>query len=252
MIRYERDGALAIITLEGGRDMNLLSADDLAQLGAAWQRFAEDDARVAILTGAGDRAFCAGADVGEIGSLGGDGVEARIEYGYTMKGRPVLKPTIAAVNGHAIGAGLEILLATDIRISVPDATFGLPEVRWGAVPVGGSVARLAQQVPYAWAARLLITGERISSEQALAAGLVTELVDRGALQERAREIAGRMLANSPAATQGIKEALVRAAEPGLRAAHLLETLYADRVAASPDAEEGARAFREQRKPRYAM
>ena len=252
MIDFELDGPVALITLRGADDRNLLSSADIQALGAAWQRFGdEDDAEVAIVRGAGTRSFCAGADVGDLGtSLSGPGVGAVTEFGYTMKGRRVPKPVIAAVNGHAVGAGVEILLGTDIRVAVPRSTFGLPEVRWAAVPVGGSVARLPRQVPYAWAARMLLTGERISSEDALRAGLVTEIVEPEQLDARVRSLAERVLANSPAATRGIKEAMVRAEEASLAPAHLIETLYADRVAGTRDAQEAVAAFRERRDPRY--
>lgn len=254
MIGYDRNGPITVITLVGDDDRNLLSAEDIQALGAAWERLADErDIRVAIIRGAGTRAFCAGADVGDVGtSLSGEGVAPVTEFGYTTKGRPISKPIIAAVNGHAIGAGLEILLATDVRIAVPHATFGLPEVRWGAVPVGGAVARLPRQVAYAWAARLLLTGERISSEDALSAGLVTEITEPDELDARAQAVAERILANSPAATRGIKEAMVKAAEAELGRAHLIETLYADRVAATADSQEGIMAFREERKPQYGQ
>lgn len=249
MIDYAREGELATITLAGADNTNILSAADLAALGAAWRRFADDEARVAIVTGAGSRAFCAGADVGELGpSLSRPG--ASLDLAYTMKNFFIGKPIIAAINGHAIGAGMEILLATDIRIAVPSATFGLLEVRWGAIPVGGSVARLPRQVPYAWAMRLLLTGERIGSEQALAAGLVTEIVAPEQLLPRARELADRILRNSSEAVRAVKECVARTQEGDLRTAHTIEAFYGDRVAASADAAAGAQAFREGRNPDY--
>ena len=251
-IHYTREGETAVITLAGADDTNILGAADLAALGAAWHRFAgEDDARIAIITGAGNRAFCAGANVGELGPLLAE-AGASLDLAYTMKNFLIAKPIIAAINGHAIGAGMEIMLATDVRIAVPAATFGLPEVRWGAIPVGGSVARLPRQVPYAWAMRLLLTGDRISAEQALAAGLITELVPPESLLTRARELASRILRNSPAAVRAVKECVARTQEGDLRVAHMIEGFYGDRVAASTDAAEGAQAFREGRQPGYRI
>ena len=233
-VLFQLDGHIATVTINRPEAMNAIDRETAQELAEAWERVrADSDIWVAILTGAGDRAFCAGADAkspldpGQMEEVPG-GVRTRVTF--DLKGLSVWKPIIAAVNGHAIGSAMEMLSGTDIRISAEQATFALYEVKYGSLPYGGSVARLVRQIPYCHAMRLLLTGERIDAQEALRMGLVNEVVPREQVLPRARAIAELLASYEPAAVQGIKEAAVRGLSVGLEQAYLLESLYGERVA----------------------
>jgi len=232
-VLFELDGHIATITINRPEAMNAIDRQTAGELAEAWERVRTDPGIwVAILTGAGDRAFCAGADlkdppqIEQLEETPG-GVRTRIPF--DLKGIDVWKPIIAAVNGHAIGSGMEMLSGTDIRIAAEHATFALFEVKYGSLPFGGSVARLVRQIPYCHAMRLLLTGERIDAQEALRIGLVNEIVPAERLLPRARETAELLCQYQPAVVQGIKEAAVRGLSVGLAEAYVIESLYAERV-----------------------
>ena len=232
-VLFQLDGHIATITINRPDAMNAIDRETAEELGEAWERVRTDpDIRVAILTGAGERAFCAGADTkspldpSQLEEVPG-GVRTRITF--DLKGINVWKPIIAAVNGHAIGSGMEMLSGTDIRVVAEHATFALYEVKYGSLPFGGSVVRLLRQIPYCHAMRLLLTGDRIDAKEALRIGLVNEVVSAEELLPRAREIAELLSSYQPAAVQGIKEAAVRSLSLGLDQAYVLESLYGERV-----------------------
>ena len=231
---FQLDGHIATITINRPEAMNAIDRRTAEELAEAWERVRTDpDIWVAILTGAVDRAFCAGADTkspldpSQMEEVPG-GVKTRITF--DLKGLNVWKPIIAAVNGHAIGSGMEMLSGTDLRVAAEQATFALYEVKYGSLPYGGSVARLLRQIPYCHAMRLLLTGDRIDAQEALRIGLVNEVVPAERLLPRAREIAELLSSYQPAVVQGIKEAAVRGLSMGLEQAYLLESLYGERVA----------------------
>ncbi len=230
---FDLDGHIATVTINRPDAMNAIDQGTADELTEAWERVRTDpEIWVAILTGAGDRAFCAGADrerppdLSRMEEVPG-GLKTQIAF--DLKGLNVWKPIIAAVNGHAIGSGMEMLSGTDIRIVAEQATFALYEVKFGSLPYGGSVARLLRQIPYCHAMRLLLTGDRIDAEEALRIGLVNEVVPADQLLPRAREIAEQLCGYEPAVVQGIKEAAVRGLSVGLEEAYVLESLYGERV-----------------------
>ena len=231
---FDLDGHIATVTINRPDAMNAIDQQTADELTEAWERVRTDpEIWVAILTGAGDRAFCAGADREHPPSLsqleevpGG----LKTQIAFDLKGLNIWKPIIAAVNGHAIGSGMEMLSGTDIRIAVERATFALYEVKYGSLPYGGSVVRLLRQIPYCHAMRLLLTGDRIDAAEALRIGLINEVVPPEQLMPRAREIAEVLSGYQPAVVQGIKEAAVRSLSMGLEQAYVLESLYGERVA----------------------
>src|SRR5581483_11634460 len=165
---------------------------------------------VAVLTAAGERAFCAGAEMSGTVSVILAGPTPRPNPDPTMRWfSDVFKPIVAAVNGHCVAGGLEMLLGTDIRVAVPEATFGVSEVRWGFVPAGGTHVRLPRQVPWAIAMELLLTGQRITAERAYQVGLINLVVPRERLLAAALEYAELLATNAPLAVRTAKEIAVR-------------------------------------------
>lgn len=256
---YEKKGGIATLTMNRPEKRNAISPQMLLQLADAWRDFRDDDsARVAILTGAGDKAFCAGADLKLLIPLFTGGRKPKDEWEERLvKERDALdtgllrrfklyKPVIAAVNGFALAGGTEILQATDIRIASANATFGLSEAQRGIIPAGGSLVRLQRQIPYSMAMQILLTGEAISAEEAHRIGLINEIVPAKELLPRAEAIAGRIAANAPIAVQKIKEALIRTSGLPMEAAFKIESECGAAVMQTEDAREGPLAFVEKR------
>ncbi|MFE3060275.1 enoyl-CoA hydratase/isomerase family protein [Nocardia sp. NPDC059239] len=249
-VGYSVEGPVAVITLDRPGAHNAFTVDMARQLAAATDAARRNDSvHVVIVTGAGEKAFCAGGDLGElIPRLTRGELDVLISDPVKRYFSDVHKPVIAAVNGICVAGGLEILLGTDIRIAAEHATFGVPEVRWGLVPGGGTHVRLPQQVPWAMAMQLLLTGDHIDAHRAAACGLVNEVVPAGQELPRAIEIATRIATNAPLAVRASKEIAVRALANEPRFA--LEFALTERVVRSDDAKEGPRAFMEKRAPRY--
>jgi enoyl-CoA hydratase len=248
-ILYEKRERIAIVTINRPEAMNALTAEMLAGLDAAFADFSADDALwVAILTGAGEKSFCAGMDLKEAIPL----VTAGDELGYADHTKrqfsDVFKPIICAVNGICVAGGLETLAGTDLRIAADHATFGLGEVRWGLIPTGGSHIRLPRQIPWAVAMELLLTGRPIDARRAYDIGLVNQVVSKDRLLPAALELAETICKNGPLAVRTAKEIAVRAL--GLESGFVLEKALGARVMASEDAKEGPRAFVEKRTPRF--
>lgn len=248
-ILFEKRDHVAIVTINRPEAMNALTKEMLLGIDRAFASIEKDpDLWVSILTAAGDRAFCCGMDLKDAipAMTAGDslGYDDPTKRQFT----DVFKPIIAAVNGLCIAGGLETLLHTDLRIAAENARFGLGEVRWGLVPAGGSHVRLPQQVPYAVAMQLLLTGETIDARRAYEAGLVNEVVPSQDLLPRALYWAEKICRNGPLAVRTAKEIAVRAL--GLERGFVLEKALAAKVFASEDAREGPRAFAEKRPPRF--
>ncbi|MGH6943197.1 MAG: enoyl-CoA hydratase-related protein, partial [Geminicoccaceae bacterium] len=207
--------------------------------------------RVAILTGAGDRAFCVGSDIKVRARTGRDDHPDTGFAGLTRR-FDLLKPVIAAVNGLALGGGLEIVLASDLAIAADHAQFGLPEPLVGLAALGGGgLQRLVRQVPMKHAMGLALTGKRVGTEEALRMGLVNEVVAARDLLARARALAQELLACAPLSLQASKQVMLQSlTQPDLKAA--IEATYpaAQAMLASEDALEGQRAFAEKRPPRW--
>ena len=248
-IRYETKGRVAVVTIDRPDAMNALTKEMLGALDAAFEAFeGDDDLWVAILTAAGDRAFCTGMDLKEAIPLLTSGDELGYEDHTKRQFSDVFKPIIAAVNGHCIAGGMEMLAGTDLRVAAEHATFGLGEVRWGLVPAGGSHIRFPRQIPWALAMELLLTGDPIDARRAYEIGLVNRVVPADEVMPTALKLADRICKNGPLAVRTSKQIAVRAL--GLEAGFVLEKALAAKVFASDDAAEGPRAFAEKRKPRF--
>lgn len=248
------DAGVALITLNRPERHNAFDLEHYQQIARAWERVRDDAAiRVAVITGAGDKAFSAGADLKSY-----IGRQAPIsDFWLTQKdqllnrGLEVWKPVIAAVNGLCIGGGMTLLLATDIRVAVPHATFSLAEVKRGIIAGNGGTQRCIAQLPYAIAMEVLLTGDTIDAATAERWGLVNKIVPPERLLDEAMAYAQRIAANAPLAVQAAKELAVRAPEIGLAAGLRMEQFTNKLLSATEDAREGALAFQEKRAPRFA-
>jgi enoyl-CoA hydratase len=248
-ILYEKRDHIAIVTINRPEAMNAFTSEMLAGLEAAFAEFNSDpDLWVAILTGAGDKAFSAGLDLKEAIPLLTEGDELGYEDPTKRQFSDIFKPIIAAVNGYCIAGGLEMLQGTDLRIAAEHATFGLGEVRWGIIPTGGSHIRLPRQVPWAVAMELLLTGRTIDARRAYDIGLVNQVVLLDQLMPTALQLAETICKNGPLAVRTAKEIAVRSL--ALESGFVLERALGARVFSSEDAREGPRAFIEKRPPRF--
>lgn len=252
-VLVETRGARAYVTINRPEARNALDPDGWRELGQAFQRLLDDDAvRVVIVTGAGEEAFCVGADLKETVPPLLDGtLDLHLFDAPLMKPDVFWKPVIAAVRGYCLAGGMELLEATDIRVAGEDAVFGLPEVRWGLVPAGGSMVRLIRQVPYCRALELLLTGDTISAAEALQMGLVNKVVPPGQVMAEAERYAERLERNAPLALRTCKEAALRLLSVPYESAFEAELQLAGPVFESEDAREGAAAFAAKRRPRFS-
>ena len=248
-IRFERRGHIAIVTISRPEAMNALTKDMLLGIDRAFAEIERDpELWVSILTGAGDKAFCCGMDLKEAIPAMTSGDSLGYDDPTKRQFTDVFKPIIAAINGLCIAGGMETVIHTDLRIAAEHARFGLGEVRWGLVPAGGSHVRLPQQMPWAVAMQLLLTGDQIDAKRAYEVGFVNEVVPKERLLPRAIEWAEAICRNGPLAVRAAKEIAVRALD--LERGFVLEKALAARVFASQDALEGPRAFAEKRPPRF--
>jgi enoyl-CoA hydratase len=261
---YEKRDGVALLTFNRPERRNALSPELIVRLAEAWIDYRDDDSlRVAILTGTGDKAFCAGGDLGRLLPLFTGARKPEDEWDHKLMGdlphymstallRPfeLYKPIIAAINGYALAGGSELLQATDIRIASTRASFGLTETQRGLVPGGGSMVRLPRQIPYCKAMEILMTGDAMSAAEALRIGFVNEVVEPDRLMPRAAEFAERLKKNAPIAVAAVKEAVLRTSGVPLAEAYGIEAEISARVTRSEDAREGPRAFMEKREPVY--
>src|SRR6185503_4619962 len=240
---------------------NALNAEMLCRLADAWQDVSDDPAvRVVILTGAGEDAFCAGADLDRLVRMmqglrpPETDFDRRIIEDYTiiykglLRSFDVMKPVIAAVRGFCVAGGTEILQTTDIRVAAEDARFAIAEVKWSLFPMGGSTVRLPRQIPYCKAMEVLLTGEQFSAADALRYGLVNKIVPASQVMREARRYAEIICGNGPLAVQAVKRSVL--AGLGRPTAEALEKEMEIGIPASmsEDAREGTKAFKEKRKP----
>jgi enoyl-CoA hydratase len=258
---YDKRDHTAYLTLNRPATHNAISPRMMVELADAWRDFREDDAlRVAILTGAGEQAFCAGADLAElIPLLTGarppeDEWDRRLlndrslYHAALLRNADLYKPVIAAVNGLALGGGAELLIASDLRVAVTNASIGLTEVKWGFIPGGGALTRLARQIPWCLAMEVLFTGEPISAQEAHRFGLVNRVVAPGEVLATAERFAHTIAANAPLAIRKAKETVMQSSGVPLDQAFAIEDECARLIGASDDAREGPRAFVEKRRP----
>ena len=239
---------VALITIDNPEKRNAMSRAMLAELAGLWDSLETSDCRCIVITGAGDKAFNAGADIS--GDLSASEETARIINRGLLKTSTYPKPIIAAVNGVCAGGGIELLLSTDIRISAPHARFGLPEVKWGIYPFGGATAKLVAQIGYVHAMELLLGAQMIDAEEARRIALINRIVPADRLLDEALATARTIAANSPVAVQAVKQHISESLALQINAREAAEQAQGDRVRASPDFAEGVAAFREKRTPHY--
>ena len=250
-IIYEKKDAVAVITINREKQLNSINGQTSRDMLAAWEDFRDDPAlRVAILTGVGEKAFSTGMDLVAT-AQGENQFEGRpAPFGGFTKRLPIYKPIIAAINGYCLAGGLELALTCDIRICTPEARFGLPEVRWAIMPGAGGTQRLPRAIPQAWANYMVLTGEQIDAETALQLGLVSHIVPREDLLDRAHQIAAIICERGPLAVRTAKEAIQRGQDMPLDHGLAYEDVLLTRLMATEDAKEGPLAFAEKRKPEY--
>lgn len=258
-IKTEIRGNVLIVTLDREETRNALNAEMREALIEVWQSYSQnDDLRVAVLTGAGNKAFCAGADLKEVGEYyrSMTPIERR-EHGELNPGLGALtrnfdprKPVIAAINGPCLAGGLELALACDIRIAAEHAVFGLPEVRRGILPGAGGTQRLPRCVPVGVAMEMILSGAPIDADAALRWGLVSHVVEAGKLLEEAVRIAELIAANGPLAVRAARDAINQGLALPLDQALRLEQFQAEPLRLSEDAKEGVQAFVEKRAPNF--
>jgi enoyl-CoA hydratase/carnithine racemase len=239
---------VAVVTIDNQPRLNAMTRQMMAELARLWDELERGPCRCIVLTGAGERAFTAGADMS--GDLSASEDTARLVNHALLKHHVYTKPIVAAVNGDCAGGGVELLLCTDIRAAAPHARFGLPEVKWSVYPFGGATIKLVQQIGYVHAMELLLTAGLIDAAEAARLGLINRVVPAERLMPWALETAERIADNSPAAVQAVKQQVSATIAEHARAREALEQELGDRVRASAHFREGVAAFREKRRPVY--
>jgi enoyl-CoA hydratase/carnithine racemase len=251
--REERRGAVEVWTLDAEDTRNAISRAVLAELEARVARVAAGkDVRAVILTGAGDKAFCAGADLKERATM--SEAEVRAFLGGLRRTLRVLETSgavyIAAINGSALGGGTELALACDLRIAAPAAELGLTEVRLGIIPGGGGTQRLPRAIPVGLAMEMIFTARHITADEAYRIGLVNRVVPAAELMAEARTLAGALANSAPVAMRYIIAAVNNGLEMPFAEACQYEATLFGLVASTEDMREGTKAFLEKRKPEF--
>jgi enoyl-CoA hydratase/carnithine racemase len=248
-VQYEKKGAIAYVTLNRPNVMNALNQKTWENLRAAFEDVRDDTAsHGAILTGAGDKAFIAGADISELATI--TALEAKKSSSF---GQEVLnlienlgKPVIAAVNGYALGGGCETAMACTIRVAAEDAKFGQPEVRWGIIPGGGGTQRLPRLVGKGRALQLILSGEMITAQEAYRIGLVNEVVPITDLISRSEAILNLIFKNAPVAVKYSLEAVNKGLDTSIAEGLTIEASLFGICAGTEDKNEGTQAFLQKR------
>ena len=247
------DEGIALITINRPERMNAMDAEHYQGLSRAWCTVRDDPAiRVAIITGGGERAFSTGADIKSFLTAPPTMAEMWLTQRDQLlnRGLEVWKPVVAAVNGYCLGGGMTLLLATDIRIAASHATFGLSEVKRGIIAGNGGTQRVLDQLPYAVAMEMLLTGDGIDAVAAERWGLVNKVVPMADLLETAYAYARKIAANAPLAVQAAKELAVRSRDMDLTSGLRLEAVLNRMLMGTEDAKEGPAAFAAKRKPEF--
>jgi enoyl-CoA hydratase len=250
-IRVDVSESVATLTIDRPAVKNALNLETVEECRAALEALAADaDAGALIITGAGESAFVSGADINDIRARGPAEGLAAINSSLFAEIERFPRPTIAAINGYALGGGCELALACDIRVAADTAKFGQPELGLGIIPGAGGTQRLPRVVGLGWAKHLILSGDLIDAKQALAIGLVTAIMPASQLQVRARELAKRILRQGPLAARLAKIALNASARVDLDSGLVIETLAQAICYGSDDKQEGTTAFLEKRKPKF--
>ncbi|MDM9627815.1 enoyl-CoA hydratase-related protein [Rhizobium sp. S152] len=252
-VLYEKKGSIAYVTVNRPAVLNALNTSTWSDLRAVFEDARDDVAiRGVILTGAGDKAFIAGADISELAQVTAFEAEQSSRFGQKVLDliEDLGKPVVAAVNGFALGGGCETAMACTIRIAVGSARFGQPEVKLGLVPGGGGTQRLPRLVGKGRALHLILSGEMITAEEAYRIGLINEIVPAAELISRAEAIIAKIAANAPIAVKLALEAANKGMEMSQDDGLLLEASYFGLCAATDDKKEGTTAFLEKRAPQF--
>jgi len=247
------DEGIACITINRPERLNAMDAEHYQLLSQAWCHVRDDSAiRCAIVTGAGDRAFSAGADIKSFLTAPPDWSDMWLTQRNLLlnRGLEVWKPVIAAVNGYAYGGGVTLLLASDIRIASPNASFNLAEVKRGVIPGNGGTQRILQQLPHAIAMHMLLTGDSMDAETAARWGLINQVIAREHLIDTAYVIARKIAANAPLAVQAAKELAIRSRDMDLNTGLRMEAVINRLLMCTEDAREGPAAFAQKRFPEF--
>jgi enoyl-CoA hydratase len=252
-LRYEKKNQVAFITIARPKVLNALNGLTLQELSCAFHAVRDDkDVRVAILTGEGEKAFVAGADIGEIAALGAVEAEA-----FAARGQAVFslvencgKPVIAAVNGFALGGGCELALACTLRLASENARFGQPEIKLGVIPGFGGSQRLPRLIGKGRAFQLLLTGEMIHADEACRIGLVNAVLPFVELLPYAEALAHKIIANGPLATRYCLDAVNKGMEMALAEGLAYEATLFGICCSTEDKNEGTHAFLEKRAPQF--
>jgi len=260
---YEKRKGIAYLTINRPEARNALDPETVLELIAAWEDYRDDtDVRCAIITGAGDKVFCAGADLAKLIPLFTGAKKPETEAERQVAGDPkaaskallreseLYKPVIAAVNGHAIAGGMEMLYSMDIRVAAEDAKFGIQEVKWSLFPAMGSSVKLPRQLPYARAMELLLTGELMGAHEALQLGFVNRVLPRGQVMQEAERFARIIADNGPLAVTAVKRSVIENIGKPLAQGLAREMELAGPVFLSEDAREGPKAFKQKRRPSF--
>ncbi len=253
LLTYTKEGFFGFITINRPKVMNALSNDLVEEFDKAFDLVEEDeDLRALIITGAGEKAFMAGADIKELEAR--DFIQGRKQ---TRRRQEVFNrlaemriPVIAAVNGFALGAGLELAVACTLRVAAEEAKFGSPEVNLGIIPGDGATQRLPRLVGFGRAMELVLTGDFIDAAEAYRIGLVNKVVPQAELMETAQKLAGKIAKKAPLAIQFAKEAVNRSLEVGIYEGLAHESYLHALACATEDKKEGVQAFLEKRKPDF--
>jgi crotonobetainyl-CoA hydratase len=253
-VAFKIENHVARVTIDRPDRMNAVDQATEAELVRIWEAIEKDETiRVVVLTGAGERAFCTGADMKAGGGMTGLDYWAAPRpggFGGIALRDTLDVPVIARVNGHALGGGMEMMLGCDIVVAAETATFGLPEPRVGRLALDGGIAMLARRIPYVWAMGLLLTGRRISAQEALRFGLVNEIAAPMDLDKAVERWIADILACAPLSVRAIKQ-MVRAGETlSAKEAQRLRLPGLVRALKSTDQDEGVRAFQEKRAPNW--
>ena len=262
-VLFSVENGIALVTLNRPAKMNALNPEMIVRLARCWDAIQADPAvRVAILTGAGDRTFCAGADLGRLTPLLTRARQAEDEWDEALLAEPKIlnramlrrtdftTPVIAAARGTVVAGGMELALACDLRVVAHTTTLGLAEVKRGLIPAAGGIARSSRQLGWAAAAEILLVGDQISAAEAYRIGLVNRVVAADEVLPTARALAEKMAQNSPLAMRKAKEAMVASSGRSLEDAFGVEDQCIKLMLRSEDAREGSRAFMEKRRPNF--
>jgi enoyl-CoA hydratase len=251
-VRVEREDGVAVLTIDRQEKLNALDPQVTEEIGQALLELEAEGPRAIIVTGAGERSFVAGADISAMSVMSPLEAKRFSEIGHAamalLDRGPI--PTIAAVNGYALGGGCEVALACDVRIAAENATFGFPEVSLGILPGMGGTQRLPRLIGPAFAKELIFTGRRIGAKEAHEIGLVNRVVSRGEALKVAKELAAEIAANGPLAVRHAKAATNRAMDVDLVSGLEYEADQFALLFATEDARAGMEAFAERRTPEF--